>query len=233
MPSASPGLDRALLRLASVVVLGTIMSILDTTIVNVAIETLGRELHSSLSAIQWVATGYLLALATVIPLTGWAMERFGGKRMWMISVTLFLAGSALCGISWSVESLIVFRVLQGFGGGMILPIGQAILAQAAGPQRMGRVMSVIGVPTLLGPVLGPVIGGLIVDHASWRWIFFVDLPVGIVALGLAWRILPAADVRRARPPLDLVGLLLLSPGLAALVYGLSEFGIEGGFGSAK
>jgi EmrB/QacA subfamily drug resistance transporter len=228
MPSASPGLDRALLRLASVVVLGTIMSILDTTIVNVAIETLGRELHSSLSAIQWVATGYLLALATVIPLTGWAMERFGGKRMWMISVTLFLAGSALCGISWSVGSLIVFRVLQGFGGGMILPIGQAILAQAAGPQRMGRVMSVIGVPTLLGPVLGPVIGGLIVDHFSWRWIFFVNLPVGAVALFLAWRILPAADVRRTRPALDLTGLLLLSPGLAALVYGLSEFGIEGG-----
>ena len=231
MSPDSPGLDRELLRLASVVVLGTIMSILDTTIVNVAIETLGRELHSSLSSIQWVTTGYLLALATVIPLTGWAMERFGAKRMWMLSVTLFMAGSALCGLSWSTESLIVFRVLQGFGGGMILPIGQAILAQAAGPQRMGRVMSVIGVPTLLGPVLGPVIGGLIVDHFSWRWIFFVNLPVGAVALALAARVLPAADVRRARPPLDLGGLLLLSPGLAALVYGLSELGIEGGFGS--
>ena len=233
MVAEPPGLDRALLRLASVVVLGTIMSILDTTIVNVAIETLGRDLGASLSSIQWVATGYLLALATVIPLTGWAMERFGGKRMWMISVTLFLLGSTLCGLAWSTASLILFRVLQGFGGGMILPIGQAILAQAAGPQRMGRVMSVIGVPTLLGPVLGPVIGGLIVDHFSWRWIFFVNLPVGLVALALAARILPAADVRRERPALDLRGLLLLSPGLAALIYGLSEFGIEGGFGSAK
>jgi EmrB/QacA subfamily drug resistance transporter len=229
MAPESPGLDRALLGLASVVVLGTIMSILDTTIVNVAIDTLGRELHSSLSTIQWVATGYLLALATVIPLTGWAMERVGGKRMWMLSVTLFLVGSTLCGLAWSVESLIAFRVLQGFGGGMILPIGQAILAQAAGPQRMGRVMSVIGVPTLLGPVLGPVIGGLIVDNFSWRWIFFVNLPVGAVALILAARILPAADARRSRPALDVRGLLLLSPGLAALVYGLSEFGIKGGF----
>src|ERR1700742_4410237 len=227
------GLDRALWRLAAVVVLGTIMSILDTTIVNVAIETLGRELHSSLSTIQWVSTGYLLALATVIPLTGWSMERFGGKRMWMLSVTLFLAGSTLCGLAWSTTSLIVFRVLQGFGGGMILPIGQAILAQAAGPQRMGRIMSVIGVPTLLGPILGPVIGGLIVSNFSWRWIFFVNLPIGAVALLLAWRILPAADMRRARPPLDVVGMLLLSPGLALLVYGLAEFGIEGGFGSAK
>src|ERR671933_1278898 len=107
MDADSPGLDRDLLRLASVVVLGTIMSILDTTIVNVAIETLGRELHSSLSAIQWVATGYLLALATVIPLTGWAMERFGGKRMWMISVALFLCGSTLCGLAWNTSSLIV------------------------------------------------------------------------------------------------------------------------------
>src|SRR5919112_3142378 len=187
------GLDRALLRIASVVVLGTIMSILDTTIVNVAIETLGRDLDASLSSIQWVSTGFLLALATVIPLTGWAMERFGGKRMWMLSVTLFLCGSTLCGLAWSTASLVLFRVLQGFGGGMILPIGQAILAQAAGPQRMGRVMSVIGVPTLLGPILGPVIGGLIVDNVSWRWIFFVKPPVGALALFLAARILPAAE----------------------------------------
>src|SRR3954462_8488743 len=113
---AGMGLDRALLRLASVVVLGTIMSILDTTIVNVAIETLGRDLGASLSSIQWVSTGYLLALAAVIPLTGWSMERFGGRRMWMTSVLLFLIGSSLCGLAWSTESLIAFRVLQGFGG---------------------------------------------------------------------------------------------------------------------
>jgi EmrB/QacA subfamily drug resistance transporter len=223
-------MDRELWRLASVVVLGTIMSILDTTIVNVAIETLGRDLGSSLSSIQWVTTGYLLALATVIPATGWAMERFGGKRMWMLSVTLFLCGSTLCGLAWDTTSLVVFRVLQGFGGGMILPIGQAILAQAAGPQRMGRVMSVIGVPTLLGPILGPVIGGLIVDNLSWRWIFFVNLPVGAVALLLASRILPAAE-RDTRSPLDVRGLALLSPGLVLLVYGLSEFGIQGRFGT--
>src|SRR4051812_21180497 len=227
------GLDRALWRLASVVVLGTIMSILDTTIVNVAIETLGRELGSSLATIQWVATGYLLALATVIPLTGWAMERFGGKKAWMTSVALFLCGSALCGFAWSSTSLIAFRVLQGFGGGMIMPIGQAILAQAAGPERMGRIMSVIGVPTLLGPILGPVIGGLIVDNASWRWIFFVNLPVGAVALALAWRILPRRETHGPRPVLDVMGLALLSPGLAALVYGLSQVGAKGSFSATN
>jgi EmrB/QacA subfamily drug resistance transporter len=221
------GLDRALWRLAAVVVLGTVMSILDTTIVNVAIETLGRDLGASLSAIQWVSTGYLLALATVIPLTGWAMERFGGRRVWMISVGLFLAGSALCGLAWSTGSLIAFRVLQGFGGGMILPAGQAIMAQAAGPQRMGRVMSVIGVPTLLGPILGPVIGGLIIDNASWRWIFLVNVPVGLVALALASRTLPRLEGQGARPPFDLTGLLLLSPGLVLLIYALSEYGTHG------
>src|SRR3954447_25729960 len=226
---AAMGLDRALLRLASVVVLGTIMSILDTTIVNVAIETLGRELGASLSAIQWVSTGYLLALATVIPLTGWAMERFGGRNLWMLSVTLFLIGSVLCGLAWSTSSLIAFRVLQGFGGGMIMPVGQAILAQAAGPERMGRIMSVIGVPTLLGPILGPVIGGLIVDNVSWRWIFFVNLPVGAIALALAARVLPRAELSGRRVPLDFVGLLLLSPGLAFLIFGFSEVGMQGTF----
>src|SRR3954451_13065439 len=226
---SGPGIDRALARLAAVVVLGTIMSILDTTIVNVAIETLGRELHASLTSIQWVSTGYLLALATVIPLTGWTMERFGAKRAWMTSVVLFLAGSTLCGFAWSTESLIAFRVLQGFGGGMIMPIGQAILAQAAGPQRMGRIMSVIGVPTLLGPILGPVIGGLIIDNFSWRWIFFVNVPVGLVALTLAWRILPRAEVSRRGAVLDIRGLALLSPGLALLVYGLSQVGMQGSF----
>ncbi len=107
---------------------------------------------------------------------------------------------------------------------MILPVGQAILAQAAGPQRMGRVMSVIGVPTLLGPILGPVIGGVIVDNFSWRWIFFVNIPVGMVALALAARTLPRAELRGARPALDVTGLALLSPGLVLLVYGLSEYG---------
>src|SRR6478735_2966288 len=126
-PGSVRGMHRSLMRLASVVVLGTIMSILDTTIVNVAIETLGRDLHSSLSSIQWVSTAYLLALATVIPLTGWAAERFGPKRVWMTVVAAFVITSALCGLAWSAESLIAFRVLQGLAGGMIMPIGMITL----------------------------------------------------------------------------------------------------------
>ncbi|HVA05579.1 MAG TPA: MFS transporter, partial [Acidimicrobiales bacterium] len=158
-------------RVASVVVLGSIMSILDTTIVAVALDTLGKDFHVNVSTIQWVTTGYLLALAVVIPVTGWAVDRFGAKPIWMLSLVLFIGGSSLCGAAWSANSLIAFRVIQGLGGGMLLPVGQSIMARAAGPQRMGRVMSVIGVPTVMGPVLGPVLGGLIVSNFSWRWIF--------------------------------------------------------------
>ncbi len=214
--------------IAIVVVIGAIMSILDTTIVNVALETLSRDLHSPLATIQWVSTGYLLALATVIPLTGWAAERFGPKRVWMTVVTGFVVSSALCGLAWSADSLIAFRVLQGLAGGMVMPVGMITLAQAAGPRHMGRVMSVVGVPMLLAPVLGPVLGGVIVQNFSWRWIFFVNLPVGVLGLVLAKRLLPSKGAEgRSGARLDLVGLALLSPGIAAIVYGLSEVASSG------
>jgi EmrB/QacA subfamily drug resistance transporter len=223
-------LDRSILIVASVVIVGAIMSILDTTIVNVALATLSRELHAPLSTIQWVSTGYLVALATVIPLTGWAAERFGSKRLWLSVVALFTLGSALSGLAWSAESLIVFRVLQGLGGGMIMPAGMTILAQKAGPQRMGRVMSVVGAPMLLGPIMGPVLGGLILEGLSWRWIFYVNLPLGLLALTLGMRLLPR-DEPGSGERLDLRGLLLLSPGLALVVFGLSESSTHGGFGA--
>jgi EmrB/QacA subfamily drug resistance transporter len=222
--------DAELRGLAIVVVLGTIMSIFDTTIVNVAIDTLGRKFHAPLSTIQWVSTAYLLALAIVIPISGWSIERFGAKRMYLISLSLFIGGSALCGLAWSAGSLIAFRALQGFGGGMILPIGQTILARAAGPQRMGRVMSIVGIPMLLGPVLGPALGGIIVDNFDWRWIFYVNVPIGLLALVLSSRTLKS-DPTGTAGKLDVLGLALLSPALASIVYGLSEAGSSGGFAS--
>ena len=228
--AASDGLGREVWVVAAVVIVGVVMSILDTTIVNVALETLSRELNAPLSTIQWVSTGYLLSLASVIPLAGWMAERFGAKRVWMVSVALFGIGSALCGLAWSAESLIFFRVLQGFGGGLIMPVGMTVLAQTAGPNRIGRVMSVIGVPMLLGPVLGPVLGGLIVDNASWRWIFYVNVPIAIFALFLAARLLHADSSRADAGRLDWRGLLLLSPGVSAIVFGLSESESHGGFG---
>jgi EmrB/QacA subfamily drug resistance transporter len=227
----SRGFPRHLIPVAAVVVLGAIMSILDTTIVNVAIATLTHDFGTSLATIQWVSTGYLLALATVIPLTGWAADRFGTKRLYMLAIALFVLGSGLSGLAWSAGSLIAFRVLQGLGGGMIMPVGMTILNQAAGPRRIGRMMSVVGVAAMLAPLLGPVLGGWIVTDISWRWIFYVNLPVGALTLLLALRILPA-DRSRASERLDLRGLLLLSPGLAALVYGLAETESAGGIASA-
>jgi EmrB/QacA subfamily drug resistance transporter len=222
------GLSRGVKIVAAVVVLGAIMSILDTTIVNVALDTLSRDLHSPLSTIQWVSTGYLLSLAMVIPLAGWLSERFGSKRVWMVSVAVFAVGSALCGLAWSAGSLIFFRVLQGFGGGLIIPVGMSVLAQTAGPRRMGRVMSVIGVPMLLGPVLGPVLGGLIVTNAQWQWIFYVNVPIAALSLILAARVLNSDQGRADVGRLDWVGVALLCPGLAGVVFGLAETETSGG-----
>src|SRR6266536_1603462 len=225
-------LTREILVLAAVVILGTSMTVLDLTIVNVAVPTLGSELHTSIPTIQWVLTGYMLAFASVIPLSGWATERFGTKRVWLAALFLFVAGSVLAGSALSIGSLIGFRVLQGLGAGMILPVGQTILAQAAGPQRMGRVMSVFGVPMLLVPVLGPVLGGLIVDQWSWRWIFFINLPAGVAAVAAAQRLLPEAKPELGQR-LDLRGLALLSPGIALSLYGLAEAGNQGSFGNTR
>src|SRR4051812_39045184 len=229
---AEKGLDRALLSVAIVVVLGAIMSILDTTVVNVAISHLSATFDTSLETIQWIVTGYTLALATVIPITGWAADRFGTKRLYMLSLALFLCGSVLSGLAWSAESLIGFRVLQGLGGGMLMPAGMTILTRAAGPHRVGRVMAIIGVPMLLGPIIGPILGGWLVDDFSWRWIFYINVPIGIAALTLSRRVLPR-DVPEPQHRLDWTGLALLSPGLAALIYGLAETSGAGGFASPR
>jgi EmrB/QacA subfamily drug resistance transporter len=214
-------------RIAAVVVVGAIMSILDTTIVNVALDTLGRDLHSSLANIQWVATGYLLALAAVIPVSGWAAGRFGAKRLWIASVVLFTLGSALCGLAWSSGSLIAFRVLQGIGGGMIMPVGQMVLTRAAGPARLGRVMSVVGLAMILAPIFGPTIGGLLIDNLDWRWIFYVNVPIGVIGVTMGLRMLPAAEDGVHRTRLDRIGLALLSVGVPLIVYGLAEVGQRG------
>jgi EmrB/QacA subfamily drug resistance transporter len=225
-------IDAWVWRISAVVILGSIMSILDTTIVNVALDTLSRDLHSTIDNIQWVATGYLLSLAAVIPVTGWAARRFGAKPVYMTSLILFTLGSALCGLATSTTELIIFRVLQGIGGGMILPIGQLMMAEAAGPKRMGRVMSVVAVPAMLAPILGPTLGGLILDNMSWRWIFYVNVPIGIIAVIAALRILPTVD-RKPTEALDYKGLALMATGLPLITYGLAEVGSTGSFSSPK
>lgn len=210
-------------RVAIVVILGMIMSALDTTIVNVALVSLSRDLKTSLDSIQWVVTGYLLSLAAVIPVTGWAARRYGARRLFMVSVVLFTLGSALCGLATSASELIAFRVIQGAGGGMIMPIGQMILVKKAGPANLPRVMSAIGVPIIMAPVIGPTIGGLLLDSVGWRAIFYVNLPVGIAALIAAIKLLPRDNAEEAGP-FDLAGFVLVATGLVGVTYGLAEIG---------
>lgn len=227
-PPQSDALDRGVLLVAGVVVLGAIMSILDITVVSVALETFQREFDATAAQVAWTMTGYTLALATVIPLTGWAADRFGTKRLYLIATFLFAAGSALCAAATSLEMLVAFRVLQGLGGGMLMPLGMTILTRAAGPERVGRVMAIMGVPMLLGPICGPILGGALIDYASWHWIFLINVPIGIVAIVYAVKVLPADHVEPSET-FDWLGMVLLSPGLAAFLFGISMIPEHGTF----
>ncbi|HET9102647.1 MAG TPA: MDR family MFS transporter [Solirubrobacteraceae bacterium] len=222
-PRSSSKLEPHVKRVAIVVVIGTIMSVLDTTIVNVALHDLSGDLHATLGQIQWVITGYLLSLAAVIPLTGWAVRRYSARRLYLIALVVFTLGSALCALAATSGELILFRVIQGVGGGMLTPIGQMILVKAAGPKNMAKVMGVIGVPIVLAPVFGPTLGGLLLQSVGWQWIFLINLPVGILALVLGLRLLPHDEASSEHAgKLDLIGLALAAPGVVGITYGLSE-----------
>ncbi|GAA3451515.1 MDR family MFS transporter [Dactylosporangium matsuzakiense] len=225
----SPTVKRALLAL----VVGGMAAILDSTMVTLAIHTLVVKLDSTTDAIQWVTTGFLLAMAVAIPITGWAERRWGGKRVWLAALVLFVLASVLCGAAWNDVSLIGFRVLQGFGAGLIFPLMQTLAVRAAGGRVSSRLMAAVSMPIALGPILGPVIGGLILNWLSWRWLFLINVPVIAVGLWLAARFLPddrTAEQTAAR--LDWVGLALLGPALAGILLGLSQLSEEGGIAHA-
>ncbi|MFJ4094485.1 DHA2 family efflux MFS transporter permease subunit [Kitasatospora sp. NPDC089913] len=224
--SSSAALNRTL----AVVITGSVMSVLDMTIVNVALRSLSEELHAPLTTVQWTATAYTLALAAVVPTAAWAMGRYGARRTYLTALTLFTLGSLLAACAWDVGSLIAFRAVQGLGGGLLTPVGMAMVMRTADRARLGRAMALLGLPVLAGPVAGPALGGWLLDTASWHWIFLVNLPVGAVALVLAARLLrpdPPRPATPAPPRLDVPGLLLLSPGLALLLYGLARSGDQG------
>ena len=230
--AAPDKLDAAVLKIAGVVVLGAIMSILDVTVVSVALPTFQTEFDASYARVAWTMTGYTLALATVIPLTGWAADRFGTKRLYMAALLLFTLGSALCATADSIGQLIGYRVLQGLGGGMLMPLGMTIMTRAAGPQRIGRLMAVLGIPMLLGPIGGPILGGWLIDVASWHWIFLINIPIGAVALIYAqWAL--AKDRPEPSESFDFVGMLMLSPGLALFLYGVSSLPEAGTFADTE
>jgi EmrB/QacA subfamily drug resistance transporter len=226
-PGYPDKLDARLFRIAGVCILTALMAILDTTFVAVAQRTLIDQFGSTQAVAAWTMTGYTLAVATVIPITGWAADRFGTKRLFMISVLAFTLGSLLCALAPTMPLLIAFRVLQGFGSGMLQPLGIMILTREAGPRRLGRLLAVLGVPMMVGPIGAPILGGWLIGAYGWKSIFLINLPIGLAAFVLAAVVFP-----RDRPALsetfDFVGMLLLSPGLAIFLFGASSIPGYGG-----
>ncbi len=214
-------LDAGLLRISGVCILATVMAILDVTVVSVAQRTFIAEFASTQAVVGWTMTGYTLALATVIPLTGWAADRFGTKRLFIGSVLAFTLGSLLCALAPNIAALIAFRAVQGIGGGMLLPLGFMILTREAGPGRLGRLMSIMSIPMLLAPIAGPILGGWLIDISSWRWIFLINLPIGAATVAFA-AIVFAKDQPARSETFDVVGVLLLSPGLATFLFAVSS-----------
>ncbi|MGH9114686.1 MAG: MDR family MFS transporter [Acidimicrobiales bacterium] len=197
------------------------MNIMDSTIVNVALPTLGREFHVRPDSVDTVAIGYLVSLAVFIPVSGWLGDRLGGRRVLLGAIVVFTGASALCGISTSLSELVFFRVVQGAGGGLMVPVGMAMLWRTFPPAERVRASSILIVPTAMAPALGPVLGGLFVTDVSWRWVFYVNVPIGLAALAFGLWYLEAF---LEHPPgrFDLTGFLLSALGLGLLMYGLSE-----------
>jgi EmrB/QacA subfamily drug resistance transporter len=211
-------LDPAIWKITAVAILGSFLAQLDATVANVSLSSLAIELGTGLSTIQWVTSGYLLALTLALPMSGWLVDRMGAKPLYLWCFATFTLSSALCGVAWSAQSLIAFRVIQGISGGLLAPLAQMMMARAAG-RHMARIVGYAAVPVLLAPVLGPVIAGMILQHASWRWLFLINLPFGVLAIVLTTLFLPD-DREHIRPrELDWTGLMLLSPGLAIFLYG--------------
>lgn len=228
-PSSPPAVDRKAIVIALVLMVGGLAVIFDSTIVSIALKTLAQDLSVPVSTIQWVSTAYLLALGVTIPVVGWAQARIGGKRLWMIALTIFLAASIACSLAWDAPSLIAFRVAQGVGGGLMMPLMATLpVQQVPRGVGLGRLMAVVSLPAALGPILGPTIGGLILTWLDWRWLFWVNVPFCLVGLALAARFLPA-DAPTGRPRLDLLGLVLISPALVGILWGLTNVSQDGGF----
>lgn len=217
---------RGLLGPLFAIIVGMIMVILDNTVVNVAIPTLVKDFHSTLSTVQWTVTGYTLALSAVIPLSGWLSDKIGAKLLFILSIALFTFGSVLCSTADSAPLLITYRVIQGLGGGMVMPVGIAFIYRLAPPEKVGSIMGMLGIPMLLAPAIGPILSGWFVQYSTWHWIFLINLPIGIIGIifGILW--LPRI-ARGEAPVLDILGMILGPIAFVALSYAVNEGGSDG------
>lgn len=215
-------IPKRIMNIAWILVLGAVMPLLDSTMVNIAIKHLSNDFGIGLDLIQWVITGYALSMAISVPLAGWMVQRFNGKWLMIGANIVFLAASIASGFSGNINSLIIFRIVQGFSAGFIMTLVTTLCVEVAGRERMGRMMSAVGIPAVLGPILGPVIGAVIVQFLSWRYIFFVNIPIGILAITLMILKLPNFTPAKIKAKFDLVGIILLGAGSAALIYGITK-----------
>jgi EmrB/QacA subfamily drug resistance transporter len=209
-----------------VYMVGLYMTVVDSTIVFTALPSVARDFHESLAAAQWVTLSYLLSLAVFVPSSGWIGDRFGTRRTYLVALALFTGSSALCGLAGSLTGLIIFRALQGVGGGLIVPVGQAMLFRTFPPERRARAAGLVALGISLGPATGPVLGGVLVTELSWRWCFYVNVPLGIVALAIGLLFL-AEHREAAAGRLDVAGFLLAGAGLALFLYAISEAPVRG------
>jgi EmrB/QacA subfamily drug resistance transporter len=217
----SDKLDPKVWKVIGVVLLGPLMAQMDSTIVNVSLSSIRESLHATIASAQWIISGYLLALALMLPLNGWLVDRLGAKRLYIWCFSLFTLTSALCGAAQTMDQLIGARLLQGIAGGLLAPLTQMMIARVAG-RHMARVIGYAATPVLLAPTFGPIVAGAILKYASWPWLFYVNLPVGILALALAVFLLPHDGRTEQRRPFDLLGFIFISPGLACFLYGVEQ-----------
>lgn len=228
--SLTEGGDRYPWIAMAVVLLGTFMVILDTTIVNVALPQIGIALDSR-SGIEWVVTAYLLAVGIAQPPTGWLADRFGRKRLFIASLAIFGLGSLFAALSPNLQSLVGARVIQGLGGGALAPVGMAMIYELFPADRRGTALGVWGLAAMAAPAFGPVIGGYLVTNVSWHWLFLINVPIGVIAIGVAIRLLRDTGYKERRP-FDGVGLGLISVGLVSLLFTFSNAS-DWGWGSAR
>ncbi|HXU23852.1 MAG TPA: MDR family MFS transporter [Tepidiformaceae bacterium] len=212
---------------AIVFIFGMFMDLMDSTVVNVAVPDLAREFHSNTSAVEWTITGYLLSLAVFIPAAGFLSDRFGTKRAFLTAILIFVVASALCGQARSLDQLIFFRFLQGMGGGMMTPVGTAMLSREFPGAERAKASAIISVPIILAPALGPVIGGYLVEYVSWRWIFYINLPIGITGFLFGLKYLEEHKESYATEGFDVLGLFLGGGAAAMVLYALSEAATAG------
>jgi DHA2 family multidrug resistance protein len=225
-------LNPPLAMITLTVMLGLIMAIIDASIVNVALNDMAGNLGSSVDEIGWVATGYILATVIVMPLNGWLTARFGRRNFYAACVVIFTVASVLCGTAHNVWQLVFYRVIQGLGGGALQPTAQAILFESYPPEKRSNAMAIFGLGAMVGPAIGPTLGGVIVDNFSWPLIFFINIPIGIVAFVMTLTyIRDQSYVKRDRSPIDYIGLGLLTAGVASVQYVLERGQREDWFSS--